>query len=269
MGIPLLKGRDFTTHDDAIAPGVAIVSEAFARRYWPQGEAIGKRFKYGPSDSKAAWITIAGISKDVRSLGLRNNPENEPVVYTPLLQSEVVVSLSLVVRTLPEPSEMLETLRGEIGNFDPDIPVYSMSTVQQRFVAETLETRSYALLMSLFAGLAMLLSVVGIYGVMAYSVIQRRKEMGIRLALGAQRSDLLQMVLGSGLRLSMIGTAIGIGGALALTRLLTGLLYGIRSTDPFTFAIVPLMLIITTLIAGMLPAIRAATVDPLVALRYE
>ena len=269
MGIPLLKGRDVTIHDDATAPGVAIVSDAFARRYWPEGEAIGKRFKYGPSDSKASWITITGIAKDVRSLGLRNNPENEPVVYTPLLQSEVVSSLSLVVRTLPEPSAMLETLRGEIGNFDPDIPVYSISTVQQRFVMETMETRSYALLMSLFAGLAMLLSVVGIYGVMAYSVIQRRKEMGIRLALGAQRADLLRMVLGSGLRLSMIGAAIGIGGALALSRLLTGLLFGIRNTDPFTFVLVPVFLVITALIAGMLPAIRAATVDPLTALRYE
>jgi putative ABC transport system permease protein len=269
MGVPILSGRDFSTSDDRSAPRVAVVSEAFARRYWPKDEAVGKRFKYGPADSKAPWITVVGIAGNIKFKDLRHDPINDPVVYVPLLQSEVVISLTLVARTTVDPASVASQLRAEIQKIDPEIPVYSVSTIMDRLAAQTSETRSYALLIGSFAVLAMFLSVVGIYGVMSYTVAERTREIGVRMALGAGSANVLRLVVGRGMRLASLGVALGLAGAYALTRLMSSLLFDVTSTDPFTFALAAAIFVAVALAANVIPARRAARLDPMEALRHE
>jgi putative ABC transport system permease protein len=269
MGIPLLSGRDFTTRDDASNPRVAIVTRSFARRYWPSDDSLGKRFKYGPVDSTQPWITIVGMVEDAKFRNLRQDPAAEPVVYVPLLQSEVVISLNLIARASVSPASAMAALRGEIQRFDPEIPVYNIVTMSERVGELSSETRSYTLLMGLFASLALLLSMIGIYGVMAYSVSQRTHEIGVRVALGAKSSDVIRMVIAQGVRLTVAGVAVGLVAGMALTRLMTSLLFDVSATDPVTFAAVSVALLIVALAACYIPARRAARVDPVVALRYE
>jgi predicted permease len=269
MGIPLLEGRDFTAQDHGQSTPVTIVTESFARRYWPEKEALGKLIKFGPEESSQPWMTVVGVAKDAKFSSLRQNPTDEPVMYTPLMQSSVITSLSLLVRTTGDPSNMIPTLRRSIQEFDPDIPVYSVATMQQRMGEQASETRSYALLLGLFAALALVLSAIGIYGVMAYVVTQRTHEIGIRIALGAQRQDVLRLVVGEGIILALVGIATGLGGSLLLTRLINSLLYGVSATDPTVFTIIALMLLAVAFLACYIPARRATGVDPMVALRYE
>jgi predicted permease len=270
LGIPLLAGRDFALADDAGAPRVAIVSESFARRYWPDGEALGKRFRNGPPDAgDAPWITVVGVAGNIRVDSIFQEPTTTPIVYTPSLQDQVVISLSLLVRTRVEPASLIPTLREEMLRFDSDIPVYNIMTAAERVGEQTARTRSYTLLIGLFATLALVLAVVGIYGVMSYLVGQRTREIGIRIALGAQGRDVLRMVVGEGSRLALLGVAVGLLAALAATRLMASLLYGVSATDPLTFAAVPLVLVAVALLACYVPARRATKVDPMVALRYE
>jgi putative ABC transport system permease protein len=269
MGIPLLSGRDFTERDDAGNPRVAIVTRSFALRYWPSVDPLGKRFKYGPVDSTQPWITIVGMVEDAKFRNLRQDPATEPVVYVPLLQSEVVVSLNLIARTSISKAGAMAALRGEIQKFDPEIPVYNIATMLERIGELSSETRSYTLLMGLFASLALLLSMIGIYGVMAYSVSQRTHEIGVRVALGAESSDVIRMIIAQGVRLAVAGVAVGLVAGAALTRLMTSLLFDVSATDPLTFAVVSVALLIVALAACYIPARRAARVDPVVALRYE
>jgi putative ABC transport system permease protein len=269
MGIPLLSGRDFTERDDARNPRVAIVTRSFAERYWPSDDPLGKRFKYGPVDSTQPWITIVGIVEDAKFRSLRQDPATEPVVYVPLLQSEVVISLNLIARTSISPASAVATLRNEIQRLDPEIPVYNIATMAERVGDLSSETRTYALLMGLFAALALLLSMIGIYGVMAYSVSQRTHEIGVRMALGAESSDVIRLVIAQGVRLTLAGVAAGLIAGIALTRLMTSLLFDVSATDPLTFAAVSVVLSMVALAACYIPARRAARVDPIDALRYE
>ena len=269
MGIPFLTGRDFSVADRFGSQPVMIVSDSFARRYWPGENPLGKRLKFGPENSKAPWIAVVGVAGNMKFRTLRQDPSAEPVVYTPLLQTDVIISLSLVVRTKIEAASMISSLRSELRSFDPDVPVYSIATLEDRLRGEMTETRSYALLMGLFGALAMTLSAVGIYGVMAYAVAQRTHEIGLRMALGATTTDVLKLVVGQGMVLALGGIAAGLAAALALTRAMSSLLFDISPTDPLTLAVISVALAAVALGACFVPARRATKVDPMIALRYE
>jgi len=269
MGIPFISGRDFTPSDNAQSRQVMIVSSSFARRYWPGEDSLGKRVRFGAENSTAPWITVVGVAGDMKFRSLRQDENAEPVVYTPLLQSEVVIGVSLIVRTKGDPSAMLATLRSEVQAFDPDFPVYSVATLENRLHEQAAETRSYALLLGLFAVLAMLLAAIGIYGVMAYSVAERTHEIGVRIALGAKPRDVQKLVVKQGMLITMIGMTAGLIGAFGLTRLMSALLFNVSPTDPATFAALALAVVAVALSACLIPARRAIRVDPMVALRYE
>jgi predicted permease len=269
MGIPLIEGRDFSTRDSLSSSGVVMVSESFARRYWPAQDAIGKRIKYGPPDSTSPWRQIIGVAGNVKYNSLRQDPEAEPVIYGALLQSEVIINMSLVVRTHRSPEAMLGPLRAEMQRIDPAIPVYNVATLGERMHEDSIGTRSYGLLLALFAALALALAAVGIYGVMSYWVTQRTREMGIRLSFGARPRDLHRLLIGEGLRLALAGIAAGALGAVLVTRAMTGLLYGVKPFDPALFAALAAGLTGVVILACYIPARRATRVDPIVALRYE
>jgi predicted permease len=269
MGIPLLAGRDFSTRDSLSTSGVVMVSESFARRYWPGQDPLGKRIKYGPADSTNPWIQIIGVAGNVKYNSLRQDPEVEPVIYGALLESEVIINMSLVVRTHSSPEAMLGPLREEMQRIDPAIPVYNVATLTERMHQDSAGTRSYGLLLALFAALALALAAVGIYGVMSYWVTQRTREMGIRLSFGARPRDLHRLLIGEGLRLALAGIAAGALGAVLVTRAMTGLLYGVKPFDPALFAALAAGLTGVVILACYIPARRATRVDPIVALRYE
>ncbi|MGA8142318.1 MAG: ABC transporter permease [Candidatus Acidiferrales bacterium] len=269
MKIPILSGRDFAMTDTLDKPRVVMVSEAFARKFYPGESPLGKRIKYGPSDSKNPWMEIVGVVGNIKFNSLRQDADAQPVFYGPLLQSEVIINMSVIVRTRPAPESMIDPLRAAIQKIDPDVPVYNVATIAERMREDSAETRSYTLLLAIFAALAMSLAAIGIYGVMAYAVTQRTHEIGIRLALGAQRKDVFNLVVGRGLWIALAGVAIGLAGTLALTRVLTGLLFEVAPTDPAILAGVSVALAAVALLACYLPARRAMRVDPMVALRYE
>ncbi|MGH9871752.1 MAG: ABC transporter permease [Pyrinomonadaceae bacterium] len=265
MGIPILKGRDFTDRDSKDAEKVTIVDERLAHDYWPTESPIGKRVRFGPPEDNEPWHTVVGVVGAVRHQQL--DTDTRKSVYLPHLQIPVN-GLALVVQS-KNPFSLVGALRGQIREMDPDLPVVELMMMEEVVSQSVWQNRLYAILFSVFAAIAMLLAAVGIYGVMSYSVTQRTQEIGIRMALGAQLKDVLQLVVKGGLALSLIGVAIGIAGALALTRLLRTLLFGITPTDAVTLIAVSLMLLFVALLACYIPARRATKVDPLVALRYE
>jgi putative ABC transport system permease protein len=269
MDIPLLEGRDFSTRDSLKSPLVVLVSESFARRYWPGQNAVGKRIKYGKEDSPYPWAEVIGVAGNVKYNSLRQNPESEPVIYGALLQSEVIINMSLIVRTRTAPEVMLGPLREEMQRIDPAIPVYNVATFSERMHEDSAETRSYGLLLGLFAALALLLAAVGIYGVMSYWVTKRTREMGIRLAFGASQRDLLRLVIGEGVWLAGIGIGAGALGAFGVRRAMSSLLYEVKPFEPTLFAMLAISLTCVVVLASYLPARRAMRVDPVVALRYE
>ena len=270
MGIPILSGRDFASTDTLDKPRVVMVSEAFARKYYPGESPLGKRIRYSRSaDSKMPWMEIVGVVGNIKFNSLRQDADAQPVFYGPLLQSEVIINMSVIARTRPSPESMIDPLRTAIQKIDPDVPVYNVATIAQRMHEDSAEMRSYTLLLAVFAGLALCLAAIGIYGVMAYAVTQRTHEIGIRLALGAQHKDVFGLVIGHGLWIALVGVAVGLGGALALTRLMASLLFEVAPTDPVVLASVSLGLTGVALLACYLPARRAMRVDPMVALRYE
>jgi putative ABC transport system permease protein len=269
MGIPVLGGRDFSTRDSLQAPRVVMVSESLARRYWPGQDAVGKRVKYGPADSPGPWMEVIGVAGDIKYNSLRQDPEAEPVLYGPLLQSEVVINMSLIVRTRTSPEAMLGPLREEMQRIDPAIPVYNVATFSQRMQEDSAETRSYGTLLGSFAALALVLAAVGIYGVMSYSVAQRIHEMGIRLTFGARPGDLHRMVIGEGVRLALFGVGVGALGSFLVTRAMTSLLYEVKPFEPALLLGLGAVLTGVVVLACYLPARRATRVDPMVALRYE
>jgi putative ABC transport system permease protein len=261
MQVPLLRGRFFNLHDPA-GPPVAIINESMAKRCWLNQDPVGKRF----GDGKGRWMTVVGVVADMRQTSLADVPDMES--YVPYPQSPAF-TMGLALRTTMNPTLLAPALRSAVAEQDKELPVSEVGTIVGNIAHSTRERRLSATLFAAFAVLALLLAAVGIYGVISYSVARRSHEIGIRMALGAEKRDVLRMVVGQGLKLALIGVAIGIAGALALTRFLSSLLYGVKATDPLTFIAVSLILIVVALLACYVPARRAAKVDPMVALRYE
>ncbi len=264
LGIPILDGRDVT---DADGPGglrVAVVSATFARRFWSGERAVGKRFRFGDIARDDSWVTVVGVAGDVRHHGLAQEPE--AMVYVPYAQVPRAL-LALVVRHDPAAATVLPTLRETIWSYDASLPLDDFGTLRQRLRGSLAEERFRTWLLAGFAAVALLLSCIGLYGAMSQFVRARRRELGIRVALGAERHDLRRLVVGHGLRILAFGLLLGLGASLAATRTLSAFLFGIASTDPLTYALGCGTLAVAALIACWIPARRAAVVDPARTLR--
>jgi predicted permease len=269
MRIPILRGRSFDQHDTADAPSVVVINRSLAEQYWPGEEAVGKRLKVGPADSPNPWATVIGVVGDVRQVGLQGEQSLE--MYATYKQDPrgFVAPRDLVIRTKSDPASIVAAVRKQIWAVDKDQPVSNIRTLDQVFATAVSRERFQTLLLGLFAALALVLAIVGLYGVMSYAVTQRTQEIGIRMALGAERGEVLRLIIGQGMALTLAGVALGLGAALAVTRLMAGILFGVTATDPATFVVVASLLVVVALIASYIPARRATKVDPLVALRYE
>jgi len=266
LSIPLLRGRNFTDADTDTAPQVALINATMARRFWPNEDATGKRFHWGHPGSKEPWIEIIGVVGDTKLYGLANPSRLE--LYMPLQQSRSS-DMFLVLRSAIDPASLTPAVRDAVASIDKDQPVFSVNTMKQLVDASVATRHITLVLLGLFSGLALLLAAIGIYGVISYSVQQRTHEIGIRMALGAQRRDVLRLVVGQGVRLAALGIAIGIAAAFGLTRLMASLLFGVGAYDPVAFMAAAIILLLVAIAACYIPARRAIAVDPMVALRYE
>jgi putative ABC transport system permease protein len=271
MNIPLRQGRYFDNRDNAQSMPVAIINETMARQYWPGENALSRRFKVGdPDDPERPWTEIVGIVGDVRQMGI-----DEPVkaeMYLPYQQinhNPWFIPRDLAIRTNGETANLVGSVRQIIREVDPDQPISNVATMAEVLGTEAAQRRMGMIMLVGFALLALLLASLGIYGVLAYFVTQHTSEIGVRQALGATPRNILFMVLKKGMGLTLIGIAIGLASAFALTRLMSSLLFGVKASDPLTFVTVPLLLAFVALLACYIPARRATKVDPLVALRYE
>jgi predicted permease len=243
-----------------------VVDDTLAKTYWPNEDAVGKRLRVGGMGSNAPWMSIVGVVRHVRYRTLEAQSRVE--VYFPEAQRPVE-SLSLAIRTASDPANFAPAVQKEIQAVDPEQPVFQVRTMEDLLQSSLERRRLSLLLLGIFAGAALLLAAVGIYGVMSYWVNQRSHEMGIRMALGAGRMDVLRLVLRQSVMLAGIGVALGLVGSLVLTRMMEGLLFNVKPTDPITFILVAAALAGVALLASFLPAYRATSVDPMVALRYE
>jgi len=266
LSIPLLRGRNFTDADTDTAPQVALINATMARRFWPNEDATGKRFHWGHPGSKEPWIEIIGVVGDTKLYGLANPSRLE--LYMPLQQSRSS-DMFLVLRSAIDPASLTPAVRDAVASIDKDQPVFSVNTMKQLVDASVATRHITLVLLGLFSGLALLLAAIGIYGVISYSVQQRTHEIGIRMALGAQRRDVLRLVVGQDVRLAALGIAIGIAAAFGLTRLMASLLFGVGAYDPVAFVTAAIILLLVAIAACYIPARRAIAVDPMVALRYE
>jgi putative ABC transport system permease protein len=267
LGLRLIKGREFGDQDARDVPPVCIIDENFAEQYWPGQDPIGKRVKFGGAHPNNPWSAIVGVVANVKYQGLdQESPRVQ--AYMPYTQA-TFLGASLVIRTAGDPKNLAVAVRNEVLAVDPDQPVYDIRTMNEVIKISVAPRRLYMTLLGIFAGVAMTLAAIGLYGVMAYSVTQRTHEIGIRMALGARQRDVLSLVVGHGLALALAGVAIGVIGALAVTWLLSSLLFGVSATDLSIFIIIPLLLAGVALGACFVPARRATKVDPMVALRYE
>ncbi len=266
MGIPLLRGRTFNAQDDATGSPVIIVNQAFAQQYFPGESALGKRIQPGVSKGGGTpWREIIGVVGNVKQLSLAES--FAPEYYLPVAQ--LALFGTVVVRTTGDPLRMVSAVRATIASLDKNVPLYDVRPMDDHLSATVAENRLNTMLLGLFGALALLLAALGIYGVVSYTVSQSRHEIGIRMALGAERGDVLIHVLAQGLKLALIGTAMGISGAFAATRYLASFLYAVNPTDPATFAAAALVLVGAALLASYIPARRATRIDPVVALRNE
>jgi putative ABC transport system permease protein len=264
LDIPLLRGRDFTDRDTDAAPGVVLLNQAMVRRYWPDEDPLGKQIT---TDGKT-FFSIVGVVGNVHQLGQAS--EASPEFYLSYLQDPVDWPYrTLIVRSAGDPVKLAGLVEQAVWSVNKDQPVSHVRTMEQVLSESVAQPRIFTLLMGVFAALALALASVGIYGVVSYSVSQRTHEVGVRMALGAERIDVLRLVVGQGMSLTGIGLGIGLGGAVALTRFLSSFLFGVHPTDFITFAAVALTLAGVALLATYIPARRAMKVDPMVALRYE
>jgi putative ABC transport system permease protein len=275
LGARVLRGRDFSEADTLQAPGVVLINETLARRYFPNEDPVGQRFKMGSSQPAlnatnrwglSEWSEIVGVVSDVKSLNPQ--PEAVPEVYVPYWQWPMQ-SPTLLVRTTTDPARLAEAIRRETKATIPNLPPPIIRTMDDLLSETVSQPRLQTGLLSLFAGIALLLAAVGLYGVLAYLVTQRTREIGVRLALGARRQNVLSLIIGQGMKLALMGVTIGVAGALVLTRVMSSLLYGVTPTDPATFAVVSVLLIAVALLACWWPAWRAARIEPMEALRCE
>ena len=270
MRIHLLQGRDFSWSDASQSQPVVMINEAMAKTYWPNQDPLGKHLRQGgPGDHEFPWLTIIGIVADVREFDPVTAPR--PTMYFPITQfaDPAGILRDWVVRTKDDPRTLAAYARAAVWDVDKDLPVTRIRTMEEVRSLSVVSPRLNLLLFGLFAALAMVLASVGIYGVTAYSVAQRTREIGVRVALGAGRNDVLRLVVGQAARLALFGVLLGLLAAFALTRLMTSMMYGVSSADPLTFVSVALLLMFVALAACYLPARRAMRVDPIVALRYE
>jgi predicted permease len=274
MNIPILRGREVTESDTMNSPSVVVINEALARYCWPSEDPLGKRIALLDSSPNPRWLTVVGVVKNAKQHDWAASPDIE--FYIPYLQSRAVEDsaspvsyLTLVVRTSGDPASLVPAIRNEVRTLDEGVTVSQVQTIEQVVADSTAQPRFYLLLLGIFAAVALTLAAVGIYGVMSYSVARRTHEIGVRMALGAKRSDVLKLVTGQGMILALSGAAAGLAGALPLTHLMASLLYGVRPADPLTFAVVSALLAAVAVLASYIPARRAARVDPMVALRYE
>jgi putative ABC transport system permease protein len=264
LGISLLRGRSLGESDDDKAPQVAVINEAFARTYWPNQDALGRRFKRNRAG--APWVTVVGVIANARTESLAQ--AEVPQIYLSLYQSESR-RLAIFLRGHLDAGAIPDEVRVQVQAVDPTLPISGSQTLNETVSASLTERRFSMEMVALFASTALLLAGLGIYGVISYIVSERTHEIGIRIALGAERSSILRMVLRQGLGLAIAGTVVGLVGAVVVSHLMTGLLYGVKPTDPVTFAGVTILLIGVALLACYIPARRAMRVDPMVALRYE
>jgi putative ABC transport system permease protein len=266
MGISVKNGRAFTSQDARPPAGSVIVNAAFEKHFFPGESAVGKRIRLMPGPAEARWQTVVGVVSDVRQSGLAGDVM--PQVYSPDLE-DMGDAMSFVIRVTGEPAGLISAVRGVVAEVEPNQALHNVMTMEQRLANTTTSRRLNTALLGSFAAVALLLAVVGIYGVMSYAVTQRTREIGMRMALGARPGNVMRFVMGQGMRVVLIGAGIGLVGALALARVLRNLLFEVAPTDPATFVCVTLLLSAVALLACYVPARRAARIDPMEALRYE
>jgi predicted permease len=267
VGTPLLRGRDFSEADTGGSLPVAIVNATMERKYWPGRSALGEHV--GPGSTRFPLLTIVGVVADVKHISIREESAPEMYVLYTQKQWPSMLNMRVALRTRTDPASVTQSVRDAIHSIDPDLPLAKVATLTT-LVSESLSQPRFAmLLLTSFGLLALLLASIGMYGVISYSVMQRTQEIGIRMALGAERRNVFGMVLGQGARLALLGIGIGLIGALGVTRMMAGFLYGVQAADPLTYAAVSLLLVAITVLASYLPARRATRVDPIVALRFE
>ena len=266
MGIPLLSGRVYDSRDGADAQKVAIVNQVFVKRFFADGNALGKRVGFGCEEKERLCRTIVGVVGNIRQESITDAVT--PEIYVPFAQMRLN-GMTLMVRTASDPLSLARSVRSEVLAIDKNQPIHDVKTLAQRIDEAVAVSRSLMVLFTAFALLALVLGAVGIYGIVSYSVTQRTHEIGIRMALGARAGNVLSLIMKNGLALVLAGIVIGVGGAFALTRFLTTLLFEVTPTDRFTFLVVSLVFFVIAMVASLIPALRATRVNPIVALRYE
>jgi putative ABC transport system permease protein len=265
LSIPILHGRNLSDADNEKAPPVIVVNDAFAKKYFPGEDPIGRRIRPGGPASTAPWFTIVGIVGDVRTTALDTTPT--PQLYRSVWQASGL-SMALAVRVTRDPASISRAVVAAIHSIDRELPLYAMQPMDEVLRASTAERRFAMIVVSVFAGLALVLSAIGIYGVLSYIVHQRTSEIGLRMALGAETGSVLRLVLGEGLLLAGTGIGIGLAGAWLVGQAVASMLFGIGPMDPLSFVGISLLLTIVAIAACAVPAVRAMRIDPLLALRH-
>jgi putative ABC transport system permease protein len=268
MGIPIVAGREFADTDRATTLPVIVINETAARRFWPGESPLGRQIDLPLSRNTSTVLTVVGVTADVRHVGLAIPPR--PEIFVNSMQSMLPWSwLVLAVRAHGEPAPLAESVKAALREVNANVPIERASTLDDVVSRSIVGPRIYTFLLATFAALAVVLAAIGLYGLISYTVSQRTHELGVRVALGAGRSEILRLVIGQGVRLAGIGAVVGLAGAFATTRLLVGLVKEIEPNDPTTFGVVTMALLAAALLAAYLPARRASRVDPMVALRAE